>query len=120
MRSSTATGWTVREQRGGVRLEMRRQGEPSVSVLLPFAWSKQEVGAILARVRNLYLLTLRGHGLPEAERIASGKAENQERQWSQALESFKQQKLEHGAAIKASTWEKTYAPVLTMALVRRQ
>lgn len=120
VRSSTASGWTVREQRGGVRLEVRTPGRPRLSVVLPFGWTRLELGAILARVRNIYLLTLRGHDLQEAARIADGKAVNTANPWPEALQRFKRQKLEHGAAIKPTTWEKTYAPVLTMALEQLQ
>lgn len=57
-RSSTAKGWSLREERGQVRLEMHQPDRPSASVLLPCGGSRQGVGAILARVRNIYVLTL--------------------------------------------------------------
>jgi len=116
VRSSTGRGWSLREQDGITRLEKRVTGTPRETVALPFRWEQQAVGAILARVRNIYLLTLQGHGLQEAARIADGKAANTGTDWGAALESFKRQKLEHGAAIKATTWRQTYVPVLTMAL----
>lgn len=103
-----------------VRLLNRGPGSSTHSVMLPFAWSRRETGAILARARNIYLLTLQGHGLQEAARIADGKAISTGTDWGEALESFKRQKLEHGAAIKASTWRQTYMPVLTMALEQLQ
>ncbi|WP_255142796.1 site-specific integrase [Synechococcus sp. EJ6-Ellesmere] len=106
----------MREQRGGVRLLIRKPGGSMESLVLPFAWTRLEVGAILARVRNVYLLTLQGHGLQEAGEIADGKAVNSQRDWSAALVAFRRQKLEHGAAIKPTTWATSYEPVLTMAL----
>jgi len=88
------------------------------SVVLPFDWSKANVPVILARVRNIYLLTLEGYDLITAAAIADGKAEKKEddRSWPEALERFRIQKLKHGAAIQMTTWEKKYEPVLAMAL----
>jgi hypothetical protein len=117
VKSSTARGWSVREQRGGIRLEVRPPGESRASVLLPFTWSKQEVGAVLARVRNIYVLTLEGHDLLTAAAIADGKVIRQEdNSWADAKERFRIQKFEHGAAIKAITWDQKYEPVLSMAV----
>lgn len=115
VRTSTATGWSVREHRGRVRLEVRRAGD-SASIGLPFEWSRLQVGAVLARVRNIYVLTLQGHDLPEAAAIADGKALQRQTSWGHALENFRRQKLEHGAAIKQATWAAKYEPVLLMAV----
>ena len=86
------------------------------SVVLPFEWSKLQVGAIVARVRNIYVLTLEGHELQEATAIAAGKAPSSRCSWVEALASFQEQKLQHGSAIKPATWAKTYEPVLAMAV----
>ena len=88
VKSSTARGWSVREQRGGIRLEVRTPGQARASILLPFPWTKKEVGAVLARVRNIYVLTLEGYALVTAAESADAK------------ERFRIQKIEHGAAIK--------------------
>lgn len=116
VRTSTAVGWSLREQRGGVRLEVRHRGQTATTVVLPFEWSKLQVGAILARVRNIYVLTLEGHELKEAAAIAAGKAPSSRCSWVEALASFQEQKLQHGSAIKPATWAKTYEPVLSMAV----
>jgi integrase len=105
----------LREHRGRVRLELRQAGQ-FVSVGLPFDWSRLHVGAILARVRNIYVLTLQGHDLQQAATIADGKAPQRQTNWAEALANFRRHKQEHGAAIKPSTWEKTYEPVLSMAV----
>lgn len=86
------------------------------TVGLPFDWGKQQVAAIVARVRNIYVLTLEGHELQEAAAIAAGKAPSSRCSWVEALASFQEQKLQHGSAIKPATWAKTYEPVLTMAV----
>lgn len=114
-RSSTATGWSLREERGQVRLEVRAPDCPRASVLLPFQWSRQEVGAILARVRNIYVLTLDGHALGAAAQIASGKAVRPQASWEDALETFKDFKLHHDTAINPRTWLR-YEKVLRMAV----
>ena len=117
VKSSTARGWNVREQRGGIRLEVRTPGQARASILLPFPWTKQEVGAVLARVRNIYVLTLEGYELVTAAEIADGKViRKQNNSWSDAKERFRIQKIEHGAAIKKITWDQKYEPVISMAL----
>ena len=60
MRTSTAKGWAVRDDRGIVQLLIRMPGQPPQSVGLPFDWARNQVGAITARVRNIYVLTLEG------------------------------------------------------------
>lgn len=114
-RSSTAKGWSLREERGQVRLEMRQPDRPRASVLLPFQWSRQDVGAILARVRNIYVLTLDGHDLSAAAQIASGKALRSLSTWEEALEHFREFKLHHGTAINPRTWQR-YDQVLQMVI----
>lgn len=118
VRSSTASGWSVREQRGGIRLEVRLAGQSRCSVLLPFAWTRQDVGPILGRVRNIYLLTLEGYELSLAAEIAAGKAVKPAAatNWAEAKQHFREQKLHHGAAIQPVTWVKKYEPVLALAL----
>jgi integrase len=86
------------------------------SVTLGFDWSKGSVGPALARIRNIYVLTLQGHTVRAAAAIAAGKAPGPQRRWHEALDHFRRQKLEHGAAIKASTWAAKYEPVLSMAV----
>lgn len=87
------------------------------SVSLPFEWSKATVPQILARVRNIYLLTLEGYELSLAADIAAGKAvKADDTNWFDAKQRFQQQKLHHGAAIHPTTWQKKYEPVLTLAL----
>lgn len=115
VRSSTAIGWAVRNSRGSARLLVRREGLPMETVGLPFDWGRQQVGAIVARVRNIYVLTLQGHDLQQAAAIADGNAPQRQTSWAEALTNFRRQKLDHGAAIKPSTWAKIYEPVLTLA-----
>ena len=116
VRTSTARGWSVREQRGGVRLLIRHRGGGMDSVVLPFPWSRLEVGSILARVRNIYLHTLQGHDLRDAAAIAEGRGPQRQDSWAEALQHFRLQKLEHGGAISPTTWAKKYAPVLELAV----
>jgi hypothetical protein len=116
VRSSTASGWAVRVDRGRVRLLVRQYEQPMATVGLPFDWGRQQVASITARVRNIYLLTLEGHGLDDAAAIAEGQGPQRQDSWAQALRHFCQQKLDHGGAIKPSSWLKHYAPVLEMAV----
>lgn len=117
VRASTAKGWSVREELGGIRLQVRLEGQPMQSVVLGFDWAKSSVGPALARIRNIYVLSLQGHSVREAAQISGGRDPRmQGRSWRDALENFQRQKLEHGAAIKPATWTKTYEPVLLMAM----
>jgi integrase len=116
VRTSTAEGWSVREHRGSIRLEMRLKGQPRQSVMLPFDWAKSSVGDALARVRNIYVLASQGHSLKSSAEIAAGKAPNTLIDWAAAVGRFHLQKTKHGATIKQSTWDHSYAPVLADAV----
>ena len=109
-----STGWSVKEDRGRVRINIRRPGQPEQSVTLPFAWAKSDSGDAYIRIRNVYALTQEGNTLRQAAEIAAGKAPKliEQRDWPGALERFKAQKLEHGTAIKPGTWASKYQPVL--------
>ena len=116
VRSSTAKGWNVYEFRGQARLELRQPGLPKQTVILPFDWAKASVGDVLTRVRNIYPLVAEGHSLKAAAEIADGKAPKPVMDWAGAVERFKQQKMEHGRAVKPMTWNHSYAPVLNDAV----
>ncbi|MCP9860624.1 site-specific integrase [Cyanobium sp. Cruz-8D1] len=116
VRSSTAKGWNVYEFRGQARLELRQPGLPKQTVILPFDWAKASVGDVLTRVRNIYPLVAEGHSLKAAAEIADGKAPKPLMDWAGAVERFKQQKMEHGRAVKPITWNHSYAPVLNDAV----
>ncbi|WP_254980198.1 site-specific integrase [Cyanobium sp. ATX 6A2] len=116
VRKSAARGWTLREQDGYARLEFRGAERPRQTVALPFRWNQEQVGPILARVRNIYLLTLEGHALQEAAAIADGRGPKRQDSWTEALEHFRRQKLEHGNAIKPASWDRYYVPVLELAV----
>lgn len=116
VRSSTAEGWSVCEFRGKVRLEVRQAGASKQAVFLPFDWSKGNVGDVLTRVRNIYKLFNDGHSLRGAADIAEGKAPKPVTDWAGAVERFRVQKTEHGRAVKLTTWDRCYAPVLSDAV----
>ena len=102
-----ARGWTVEEARGKVRLKVRPDGQPSESISLPFAWGAASAGDAYVRIRNLYALVQEGYTLKQAALVADGNAPKltEQHDWAGALERFKQQKLQHGTAIKPGTWE---------------
>ena len=116
LRTSTAEGWSVREHRGGMRLQVRQPGEAMQTIALPFDWAKRSTGDALVRIRNIYALVAEGHTLRSAEELLQGKAPAMVRPWQQAAQRFREQKLLHGNAIKLSTWEKNYEPVISMAI----
>jgi hypothetical protein len=65
VRASTAKGWSVREDKGRVRLQVRTDLIRG-SVTLPFDWTKSCVGDVVARARNIYSLTADGYELHDA------------------------------------------------------
>jgi integrase len=108
-----ANGWTVRESPKSGRVMLKVRGDAEQAITLPFAWSAGEAGDAYVRIRNIYTLVAGdGHGLHAAAEIAAGKAPNTSINWAAAVERFHQQKTEHGATIKANTWQHSYKPVL--------
>lgn len=116
VRTSTAEGWSVREHRGGMRLQVRQADGPMQTVSLPFDWARRSTGDALVRIRNIYALVEEGHTLRSAEQLLQGKAPAMVRPWQQAADRFRDQKLLHGNAIKPGTWTKNYDPVISMAV----
>jgi len=116
VRTSAAEGWSVREHRGGMRLQVRHQGGSMQTVALPFDWARRSTGDALVRIRNIYALVEEGHTLRSAADVLDGKAPATIKPWKEAANRFRDQKILHGNAIKATTWEKNYGPVVTMAV----
>ncbi|MCT0223866.1 site-specific integrase [Synechococcus sp. CS-1328] len=116
VRTSTAEGWSVREHRGGMRLQVRQPGASMQTVALPFDWARRSTGDALVRIRNIYALVHDGHTVRSAADLLEGKAPAAVRPWQQAAERFRDQKLLHGNAIQPSTWAKNYEPVVSMAV----
>ena len=113
-----AAGWSVKERKGKVFLRVRQGDQPEVSVTLPYEWIASSKGNAYTRVRNIYKLVQEGYTLKQAALVAEGKAPKltEQQDWPGAQERFKQQKLQHGTAIKPATWEAKYLPVLTDAV----
>ena len=55
-----ATGWSVKERHGKVRLRIRVNGQPEQSESLNFKWNEDDTGNAYARIRNIYALMLDG------------------------------------------------------------
>ena len=105
VRTSTARGWSVREQRGGVRLLSCVPMADAIGCACPSPGRALRWAAILARVRNIYLLTLKGHDLQDAAAIAEGSGPQRQDDWTACAADFRRQKLEHGGAINPTTWD---------------
>jgi len=111
-------GWTVRESPKSGRVMLKVRGATEEAVTLAFPWAASTAADAQARVRNIYKLVQEGYTLKQAALVADGKAPKltEQQDWPGALERFKQQKLQHGTAIKPATWEAKYLPVLTDAV----
>jgi len=111
-------GWTVRESPKSGRVMLKVRGATEEAVTLAFPWAASTAADAQARVRNIYKLVQEGYTLKQAALVAEGKAPKltEQQDWPGALERFKQQKLQHGTAIKPATWEAKYLPVLTDAV----
>ena len=114
--SGLASGWTVREHRGKVKLVVRRSGQQMESITLPFPWVKTSKGDAYTRLRNIYVHWSEGYGLKAAAELAEGKAPCTLLNWSKAAATFQEQKRQHGNHIKESTWSHAYEPVVSMAV----
>ena len=113
-----AVGWSVKERKGKVFLRVRQSDQPEVSVTLPFEWIASSKGDAYTRIRNVFKLVQEGYTLKQAALVTDGKAPKLtgQQDWTGAMQRFKQQKLQHGTAIKSATWEAKYLPVLTDAV----
>ena len=113
------SGWGVKEDRGRVRLRLRRPGSGDQSITLDFQWSRFDAPDAYVRARNIYGL-VEGEGLTlrQAADVAAGKAPKvaSEIDWSGAVARFREQKLHHGTTVKPQTWAGGYEPVLTDAV----
>ena len=114
--SGIATGWTVREDYGKVRLTVRRRGETPESITLPFAWDRATRGDAYTRIRNICVHWSEGHTLRAAAELADGKSPSTVLNWRQAAAGFQEQKRNHGNHIKEATWNHAYEPVVSMAV----
>ena len=114
---SLGHGWSVGEDRGKIRLKWRYvEGQKNQSVTLPFLWESSQRKPATNRIQKIYNLTLEGHDLKTAAKIADGKAPKIERDWSLCLKNFQQYKTEHENAITQKTFEHDYLKVLDDAV----
>jgi len=111
-----AKGWSVQDHRGKVLLKVRVKGQKAQSVKLDFLWEKGSSKQAEIRIRNIYNLTLEGHDLKTASKIADGKAPKIERDWTQCLKNFQQFKTQHENAITEKTFNHDYNSVLIQAV----
>lgn len=119
VRASTAKGWSAREDKGKVRLEVRSDRIRG-SVTLPFDWTRSCVGDVVTRSRNIYSLIEEGYGLKDAAYIASNSAPREQLEWETALASFQERKLNTGLKITLKTWNEDYRPYLDFATTYMQ
>jgi len=116
-----AAGWSVKEDRGRVRIKIRFPDSAEQSVTLQKTWPKDfdSAGDIYVRIRNIYKMVASGdYSLKQAALAAEGKAPKliEQQDWPGAVKRFEDQKLLHGTAIKPATWEAKYQPVLSDAV----
>ena len=119
VRASTAKGWSVREDKGIVRLQVRTELIRG-SATLPFDWTKSCVGYVVARARNIYSLVEEGYGLKDAAQIADNSTPREQIQWEAALAAFKDKKIKTGLRISPKTWKEDYRPYLEFAAMFMQ
>jgi len=116
VRASTGRGWSIREDKGRARLELRTE-QLRGSVTLPFDWARNNVGDIIARIRNIYLLISQGHDPQAAATIALRVAPIEGHcPWQEALESFEKEKRIHGNRIAGKAWNDNYRHYLNFAV----
>ena len=114
-----ATGWSVKERHGKVRLRIRVNGQPEQSESLDFKWNEDDTGNAYARIRNIYALMLDGElTLKQAAKLAESDAPKlvEKLNWQEAMDNFKIYKTKFENTIKESVWKHDYEPVLTEAV----
>ena len=118
---SLGHGWSVQEANGKMRLKLRYvPNQKDQSIMLPFAWAKNLRKAATTRINNIYNLTLEGHSLKAAAKIADGKAPKLERDWAACLTNFQTYKTEYENAITLKTFEHDYEKVIKDAVTLLQ
>ena len=114
---SLARGWSVQEDKGKIRLKLRYvPNQKDQTITLPFAWAENLRKAATTRINNIYNLTLEGHSLKAAAKIADGKAPKLERDWATCLTNFQTYKTEYENAITLKTFEHDYEKVIKDAV----
>jgi len=114
---SLGHGWSVGEDKGKIRLKWRYvPNQKDQSIMLPFTWAENLRKAATTRINNIYNLTLEGHSLKAAAKIADGKAPKIERDWAACLTNFHRYKTEHENAITQKTFEHDYEKVIKDAV----
>tara|TARA_Y100001970_G_scaffold149522_1_gene183503 strand:- start:1909 stop:3156 length:1248 start_codon:yes stop_codon:yes gene_type:complete len=114
---SLGHGWSIQEANGKMRLKWRYvPNQKDQSIMLPFAWAENLRKAATTRINNIYNLTLEGHSLKAAAKIADGKAPKVERDWAACLTNFHRYKTEHENAITQKTFQHDYEKVIKGAV----
>ena len=114
---SLGHGWSVGEDKGKIRLKWRYiPNQKDQSIMLPFAWAENLRKAATTRINNIYNLTLEGHSLKAAAKIADGKAPKLERDWAACLTNFQTYKTEYENAITLKTFQHDYEKVIKDAI----
>lgn len=105
-----ASGWSIKERHGFVRLRVRIKGQPEHSESIPFPWAEHSAADAYIRIRNIYGLVSQGFPLKEAVKIADGKAPKlaQQNDWDGALKAFRLSLTNVGE----KTWKNKYKAVL--------
>jgi len=109
-------GFSVSKDKNG-KVELRKSPRKAGnSIVLPFLWEKKSWGDCYTRIRNIYVYTTKGFLLVEAADLAARKAPAISRDWTSAANQFKKYKTNAENAIKISTWDHDYQPVISMAI----
>ena len=106
-------GWGIRNNNGHIALRYRPTNE---QVPIGLKWHESNTLEALERIKLIHKLFKKGHTLKESAKRALGSSEYIELDWKQCALNFKDQKINHGTAIKPETWEKKYKPVVSMAV----
>lgn len=120
--------WSLTGHRGTVKLQIRI-GTSRPSVKLPLDWCQASVPDIVRICDAIAIRLEAGENLSEAAEAVFRSKPHQllavgavaahpcvTGDWSNAMERFKDQKLNHGNTIKQETWSLKYEPVLNDAL----
>ena len=107
VRVATATGWGVREMRGGIQLRLEKVG----SVLLPYPWTEEGSIAALPRILQIFKrVTLEGVTLQKAAQGANTASSHQKLNWDELIAGFREQR----PSANDTTWRDHYLPLMAL------
>lgn len=110
---ATATGWTVLNTRGRIRLMVKEDGRPTQSVTLPYPWSEEQIAPALTRIQQIFKRYQEGDRvLAKAASSAETASSRQQVNWADVIDEYRATRMN----ANEKTWETRHLRVIKIAL----